>query len=156
MGKQNVQAKKVYFGALSIRPKIPEIPGWGTNGTDIFRYFIPKFWEYLKFRKIGITGKFRSIRPFLLGPSFSEPGNRNLTWLILKLLNIILVLYQTNDWKILLQRYCSELASQALVSSAKIQSCRTWNVSITARVNSLLVIQFESDPWTRQENRKVP
>ena len=30
----------------------------------------------LKFRKIGITGKLRSIRPFLLGPSFSEPGNR--------------------------------------------------------------------------------
>ena len=30
----------------------------------------------LKFRKIGITGKFRSIRPFLLGPSLSEPGNR--------------------------------------------------------------------------------
>ena len=30
----------------------------------------------LKFRKIGIPGKFRSIRPFLLGPSFSEPGNR--------------------------------------------------------------------------------
>ena len=30
----------------------------------------------LKFRKIGITGKFRSIRPFLLGPSFSEAGNR--------------------------------------------------------------------------------
>ena len=51
----------------------------------------------LKFRKIGITGKFRSIQPFLLGPSFSEPGNRNSTWLILKLLNIILVLYQTND-----------------------------------------------------------
>ena len=40
----------------------------------------------LKFRKIGITGKFRSIRPFLLGPSFSEPGNRNSTWLILTLL----------------------------------------------------------------------
>ena len=51
----------------------------------------------LKFRKIGITGKFRSIRPFLLGPSFSEPTNRNSTWLILKLLNIILVLYRTND-----------------------------------------------------------
>ena len=30
----------------------------------------------LKFRKIGIPGKFRSIQPFLLGPSFSEPGNR--------------------------------------------------------------------------------
>ena len=40
----------------------------------------------------------------------------------LKLLNIILVLYQTNDWNILLQRYCSGLASQVLVSSAKIQS----------------------------------
>ena len=26
----------------------------------------------LKFRKIGITGRFRSIRPFLLGPSFSS------------------------------------------------------------------------------------
>ena len=25
--------------ALSIRPKIPEIPGWGANGTDIFRNF---------------------------------------------------------------------------------------------------------------------
>ena len=79
----------------------------------------------LKFRKIGITGKFRSIRPFLLGPSFSEPGNRNSTWLILKLLNIILVLYQTKDRNILLQRYCNGLASQALVSSAKIQSYRT-------------------------------
>ena len=79
----------------------------------------------LKFGKIGITRKFRSIRPFLLGPSFSEPGNRNSTWLILKLLNIILVLYQTKDRNILLQRYCSGLASQALVSSAKIQSYRT-------------------------------
>ena len=75
----------------------------------------------LNFRKIGLTGKFRSIRPFLLGPSFSEPGNRNSTWLILKLLNIILVRYQTKDRNILLQRYCSGLASQALVSSAKIQ-----------------------------------
>ena len=77
----------------------------------------------LKFRKIGITGKFRSNRPFLLGPSFSEPGNRNSTWLIL-LLNITLVIYQTKDRSILLQRYCSGLASQALVSSAKIQSYR--------------------------------
>ena len=30
--------------ALSIRPKIPEIPGEGANGTDIFRNFIPRFW----------------------------------------------------------------------------------------------------------------
>ena len=51
----------------------------------------------IKFRKIGITGKFCSIRPFLLGPRFSETGSRNSTRLILKLLNIILVLYQTND-----------------------------------------------------------
>ena len=34
-------------GALSIRPKIPEIPGCGANGTDIFRNFFPKFWVYL-------------------------------------------------------------------------------------------------------------
>ena len=34
-------------GALSIRPKIPEILGLGANGTDIFRSFIPKFWVYL-------------------------------------------------------------------------------------------------------------
>ena len=95
----------------------------------------------LKFPKIGITGKFRSIRPFPVGPSSSEPGNRNSTWLILKLLQIILVLYQTNDWNILLHRYCSGLASQALVVSAKIQSYRTWKVSITARVNSSLVIR---------------
>ena len=48
----------------------------------------------LKFRKIGITGKFCSIRPFLLVPRFSETGNRNSTWLVLKLLNIILVLWR--------------------------------------------------------------
>ena len=36
-----------YHGALSIRPKFPEIPGWGANGTDIFLNFIPTFWEYL-------------------------------------------------------------------------------------------------------------
>ena len=35
------------LGALSIRPKISEIPGRGANGTDIFRNFIPKFWVYL-------------------------------------------------------------------------------------------------------------
>ena len=112
--------------ALSIRPKIPEFPGCGANGTDIFRNFFSEILGVprevgLNFRKIGITGKFHSIRPFLLGPSFSEPGNRNSTWLILKLLNIILVRYQTKDRNILLQRYCSGLAWQALVSSAKIQ-----------------------------------
>ena len=106
----------------------------------------------LQFRKIGITGKFRSIRPFLLGPSFSEPGNRNSTWLILKLLNIIPVLYQTNDWNILLQRYCSGLASQALVSSAKIELREMWALPLEWTARS----SFESDSWTRQENREVP
>ena len=35
-------------GALSIRTKIPEIPGGGANGTlaGIFRKFIPKFLVY--------------------------------------------------------------------------------------------------------------
>ena len=40
----------------------------------------------LKFRKIGITGKFCSIRPFLLGPSFYEPES-NSTWRELLVLN---------------------------------------------------------------------
>ena len=34
-------------GALSSRPKIPEIPGGGANGTDIFWNFNSKFWVYL-------------------------------------------------------------------------------------------------------------
>ena len=34
-------------GALSVRPNISEIPGRETNGTDIFRIFIPKFWVYI-------------------------------------------------------------------------------------------------------------
>ena len=83
----------------------------------------------LKFRKIGITRKFRSIRPFLLRPSFSDNNNSKWhtrtpttvwpvpyecawksTWLILKLPNIILVLSLKNDWSILLQLYCNGLA----------------------------------------------
>ena len=40
-------AMEVNRRALSIRPKIPEIPGRGANGTDIFGNFIPKFWVYL-------------------------------------------------------------------------------------------------------------
>ena len=85
--------------ALSIRPKIPEIPGeWNRHFPKFNSEILGVPREVgLKFRKIGITGKFCSIRPFLLGPRFSETGNRNSTWLILKLLNVILVLYQTND-----------------------------------------------------------
>ena len=64
--------------ALSSRPKIPEIPGGGANEKDIFRNIISEFWVYLarlsqysgKYRYQ--SGKFCSIRPFLLGPSFSE------------------------------------------------------------------------------------
>ena len=91
--------------ALGLFPFLKKKPGNPGLGIEWNRHF-PEFHSEilgvprevsLKFRKIGITGKFRSIRPFLLGPSFSEPGNRNSTWLILELLNIILVLYQTND-----------------------------------------------------------
>ncbi|KAL9969480.1 hypothetical protein ACROYT_G021700 [Oculina patagonica] len=42
----------------------------------------------LKFRKIGILGKSCSIRQFMLGPSFSQPGNRqNSTWRSFQLLD---------------------------------------------------------------------
>ena len=40
------------YRVLSIRPKIPEIPGGEANGTDIFRNFIPKFWKNRNNRKI--------------------------------------------------------------------------------------------------------
>ena len=42
-----VEGKNDKYGARSIRPKIPEIPGGGANGTDISMNFIPKFWVYL-------------------------------------------------------------------------------------------------------------
>ena len=54
-------------GALSIRPKIPEIPVGGANGTDIW----PKIPENRNNRKIP----FHSTIP-ARGPSFFEPGNR--------------------------------------------------------------------------------
>ena len=62
----------------------PKNSGNSGFGSDWNRHF-PEFHSQilgiprevgLKFRKIGITGEFRSIRPFLLAPSFSEPGNR--------------------------------------------------------------------------------
>ena len=43
---------------------------------DIFRILGVPREVGLKLRKNGITGKFRSIRPFLLGPNLSEPGSR--------------------------------------------------------------------------------
>ena len=63
-------------GALSIQSEFPryrsEIKWNGKCSGKNFRKFRTTFWANPKFRKIGITGKFRSIRPFLLGPSFSE------------------------------------------------------------------------------------
>ena len=47
----------------------------------------------LKFRKIGITGKFFSIRPFLLVPRFSETGNRNRPFP-----NYLWPLFQSESW----------------------------------------------------------
>ena len=54
---------------------------WGSEWNRHFPEFLSEILGAprevgLKLRKIGITGKFRSIRPFLLGPSFSESGNR--------------------------------------------------------------------------------
>ena len=64
--------------ALSIRPKIPEIPGRGANGADIFRNSFrnfgctsrgwPKIPENRNNRKI-----LSRIRPFLLGPVSPSP-----------------------------------------------------------------------------------
>ena len=63
---------------LSIRPNILEVPGGGMNGTDNFSEFHSEILGVprkvgLKFRKIRITGKFHSIKPFLLGPVSPSP-----------------------------------------------------------------------------------
>ena len=102
-------------GALSIRPKIPEILGLGANGTDIFRSFIPKFLGVprevgLKFQNIGIIGKFRSIRPFLLAPSFSEPGNRTqhgCQFFCSISVFRLTCYYATDDLNVLLHHFCT-------------------------------------------------
>ena len=83
----------------------------GKNSGKSFRKFRNTFWVHPLFRKIGITGKFRSIRPFLLRTSFSEPGNRIQHGWYAQVLNIILVLYLTNDWNILVGHHCSGYAS---------------------------------------------
>ena len=58
--------------------------GWGSRWNRHFPEFHSEILGVLRevglrFRKIVITGKFCSIRPFLLGPSFSKLGNRT-TW----------------------------------------------------------------------------
>ena len=132
-------------GALSIHPKLPEIPG--QLGAKETRF--PEFHSEilgvprevgLKFRKIGITGEFRSIRPFLLGPSSSEAGNRMpYQRLILKLLNIILVLYPTNNWISCFNVVAVDWPQQALVSSHKIHVSYVKNEhNRVNRVNSSL------------------
>ena len=69
------------YRVLSIRPKNFGNSGLGSEWNRHFPEFHSEILGVprevgLKFRKIGITGKFRSIRSFLLVPSFSEPGNR--------------------------------------------------------------------------------
>ena len=79
-----------YFKYLGIY--IDHCLTWSKHGRFPFDQKFRKFWvgEWmeqtipetlgvpcevgLKFRKIGMTGKFLSIRTFLLGPSFSEPA----------------------------------------------------------------------------------
>ena len=74
----------------------------GDNGRDPSDQNFRKFWYKIKgnrkfletcfekFRKMGILGKSRSIRQFLLGPSYFRPGNRqSSTCRKLQLLNSI-------------------------------------------------------------------
>ena len=77
LGVKNI----LFLGAFLSRPKIPEIPGRGANGTDIFLNFIPKFWVYLA-RLAKNSGKSAENPAHSTIPtraSFSEPGNRT-TW----------------------------------------------------------------------------
>ena len=69
----------------------------------------------LKFRKIGITGKFRSFRPFLLGPVSPSPEiELNMA------ASSFSCFYLTEDFNVLLDIIAVEWPQQALVSSAKI------------------------------------
>ena len=104
------------YGALTIRPNIPEIPGEEANRTVFFPEFhsdilgVPRE-VGLKFRKIGITGKFRSIRSFLLGPlSPSSEIELNMAASSFSCFYLI----------VLLDTIVMEWPQQALVSSAKI------------------------------------
>ena len=59
--------------------------GWGSEWNRHFPEFHSEILSVssevgLKFRKIGVTGKFHSIRPFLFGPSFSKPGEARSTY----------------------------------------------------------------------------
>jgi len=69
--------KRLKFRALSIRPKIPEIPGkseWKGHFPQPYFGILGAPREVVPiFRKIGITGKFCSTRPFLLGPVSPRP-----------------------------------------------------------------------------------
>ena len=54
----------------------PEIPGWVANGNKIFQNFISEFLGVLNLRKIGITGKYCSVRkPEISNQNFFSNGN---------------------------------------------------------------------------------
>ena len=75
----NISARRLF---IRQKPVIPEIPGGGANGiAGTFsgissRNFGCTSRSWPKIVEDRITGQFRSIRPFMLGPSFSGPGNR--------------------------------------------------------------------------------
>ena len=106
--------------ALFIRPKIPDIPGGESEWNKYFPEFhsrtsgVPREGA-LKFRKIGITGN--SVSIFISAPvSPSLEIEFNIA-AILKLLNIISMLYLTNDNSTSLQWTG---LNKLLVNSAKV------------------------------------
>ena len=70
---------------------------------------------------------------------------------MLKLLNIILVLYLTNNWNILVEHHCSGYASTSFSEYCEntYELREMWAYKLLARSS------FEIDSWTRQENKKV-
>ena len=65
----------------------------------------------LKFRKFGKNQKIPFHSTIYARAQSPRDWKSNSTWLMLKHLNIISMLHQTNNWNILLQHYCSGLAS---------------------------------------------
>jgi len=125
--------------------------GWGSKWNRHFPEFdsvildVPRV-VGLKFCKIGITKKFRSTRPFLRGPSFSERGNRTQHGWSSSF--SISVLDMFSIWQ---TTYCSGLAT----TSCSNYCANTCKLRETTVGSEQLASSFESDSWTRQKNKEV-
>ena len=144
------KSTKPVHGSLTIRPNIPEIPGEEANRTVFFPEFhsdilgVPRE-VGLKFRKIGITGKFHSIRSFLLGPLSPSSEIE---------LNMAASSFSCFYLTVLLDTIVMEWPQQALVSSAKIHVLACLSVFFNSTSN-LPAAGYKAPPETTPRKTRV-